>query len=1003
MTRCSNCGQENPEGFRFCGSCGAELTAESAAREVRKTVTVLFCDVTGSTSLGEQLDPETLRRTMSRYFEEIRRVVERHGGTVEKFIGDAAMAVFGIPRAHEDDALRAMRAAGEIRDRMTALGAELGIALSFRTGVNTGEVVAGEGETLVTGDAVNVAARLEQAASPGEVLLGRSTLALVRDAVVVDEVEPLQLKGKRDPVAAYRLVSIDPSADAVTRRLDAPLVGRERERARLAGDFELAMAERACHLFTLLGPAGVGKSRLVAEFVADVGGQADVLRAHCLHYGEDITYWPLVEILLGIGVEPETVIGTSPAETQLAFRKLLEARARERPQVVVLDDIQWAEEVFLDLIEHVADWSRDSPILLLCIARPELLEGRPNWGGGKLNATTILLEPLSAEDSEQLVDELRGEAEIDADARRRIIAAAEGNPLFLEEMLAMAADDPGGELVVPPTIQALLQARLDRLAAAERDVIGRGAVEGEVFHRGVVQELAPEAAREEVPSNLQTLVRKDVIRPEQPVFADDDAFRFRHLLIRDAAYDSLPKETRADLHERFAGWLEEHGGLVELDEIAGYHLEQAYRNREALDASDSRLPGLGRRTADRLSHAGRGALSRGDLLAARGLFTRAAALLPRGDEARLEILRALQWPLSEAGDPDEMRLAIEELEASKEPRFRLFAKTMRLWLTLVVGEGELEWKDEREQVEQVRHELERVDDDLASAWLEFISFAVSWRALRAEEGRGAVLRGAEHAERAGQPALAGWLRQWEGAALTFGPIPVAEVLQMAEDTASVTTSAVERSGVLRRTGRMLACQRQFDLARARYREGVALTRDLGMLREAAGSDQGLAFIEQRAGDWDAAEAALRAGAEELAALGDTGFYPTTLANLAEVLALRGGADDEALSLCAQARAVMSQADLDPVTHVDAVEGFLAARRGDHLEGERLVRKAIEMLAETDFYEQAGGYRLLLARTLIEGGKPDEARVAASEALAIFEAKGDEPAADWAREILASLG
>jgi class 3 adenylate cyclase len=552
MAICASCGQENPDGFRFCGACGAELTVALTAREVRKTVTVLFCDVTGSTSLGEQLDPETLRRTMSRYFEEIRSIVERHGGTVEKFVGDAVMTVFGIPRAHEDDALRAVRAAAEIRDRIDALGDELGIALSFRTGVNTGEVVAGEGETLVTGDAVNVAARLEQAASPGHVLIGAATLALVRDAVVVEELEPLEFKGKREPVAAYRLVSVDPSAEAVARRLDAPLIGRERERARLAGDFEHAVAERACHLFTLLGPAGVGKSRLVVEFIADVGENADVLRARCLPYGDDITYWPLVEILLAVGAQPQSVIGGSPVETQLAFRKLLESRAAERPQVVVLDDIQWAEELFLDLIEHVADLSRDCPIFLLCIARQELLELRPGWGGGKLNATTILLEPLSADECERLVDELIAGSEIDADVRRRVIAAADGNPLFLEEMLAMASEGGEEELVVPPTIQALLQARLDRLGTAERDVIGRGSVEGEVFHRGAVEELAPEAARIGVPAHLQTLVRKDVIRPEQPIFADDDAFRFRHLLIRDAAYDSLPKETRAVLHERFA-------------------------------------------------------------------------------------------------------------------------------------------------------------------------------------------------------------------------------------------------------------------------------------------------------------------------------------------------------------------------------------------------------------------------------------------------------------------
>ncbi len=601
MPTCQACGQESPEGFRFCGACGAELAPAAAPREVRKTVTVVFCDVTGSTALGERLDPEAMRRTMGRYFEEIRQIVERHGGTVEKFIGDAVMAVFGIPVAHEDDALRAVRAVAEIRERLAALGEELSVALSFRTGVNTGEVVAGDGETLVTGDAVNVAARLEQAAPTGEILIGAETLSLVRDAVTVEPVEPLELKGKREAVPAFRLVAVDATAEAFARHLDAPLVGRVREQQRLRADFESVVSERACHLFTLLGPAGVGKSRLVAEFLAHAT-DADVLRARCLHYGEDITYWPLVEILLALDVQPETVIGGSPADTQLAFRKLLEARAVERPQIVLLDDIQWAEPIFLDLIEHVADWSRDAPIFLLCVARPELLELRPGWGGGKLNATTILLEALSGEDCELLISRLAGGAQLSEDLRRRILQAADGNPLFIEEMLATVDEDGGdGEVVVPPTIQALLQSRLDRLGAGERDMIGRGAVEGQVFHRGTVQELAPEPERADVPTHLLSLVRKEMIRPDQPTFPEEEAFRFRHLLIRDAAYDALPKETRAELHERFAGWLEQHGTLVEQDEIVGYHLERAHRNRAELDSADPRLDGLARRAVKRLA------------------------------------------------------------------------------------------------------------------------------------------------------------------------------------------------------------------------------------------------------------------------------------------------------------------------------------------------------------------------------------------------------------------
>jgi class 3 adenylate cyclase/tetratricopeptide (TPR) repeat protein len=999
VTACPRCASQNPDGARFCNACGAELASPRRGQEQRKTVTVLFCDVTGSTALGEQLDPENLRRTMGRYFEEIRRIVERHGGTVEKFIGDAMMAVFGIPLAHEDDALRAVRAAAEIRERIRSLADELGVALSFRTGLNTGEVVAGEGETLITGDAVNVAARLEQAAPPGDVLIGAATLALVRDAVAVEAVEPLELKGKRDAVVAHRLVSVDPTAEAWARRHDAPLVGRVRERGRLVGDFEQAVAERACHLFTLLGPAGVGKSRLVEEFLADVGERAAVLRARCPHYGEDITYWPLVEILLAIGIEPESVIGTSPADTQLAFRKLLESRAAKRPQIVVLDDLQWAEELFLGLVEHVADWSRDAPILLLCIARPELLELRPAWGGGKLNATTVLLEPLSAGDCERLIDELAGDVAIDVDVRRRILTAADGNPLFLEEMLAMVAEGDGDEVVVPPTIQALLQARLDRLAAGERDIVGRGSVEGQVFHRAVVQELAPEVGRDGVAAHLASLVRKDLVRPEQATFVGDDAFRFRHLLIRDAAYDALPKLTRAELHERFAGWLVAHGGLVELDEVAGYHFEHAYRNRVALDSADARLAELGSRAAQHLAQAARGAQGRGDLGAARGLFRRAVALLPQGDDARLQILWELQWPLSEVGEHDEIRGAIAELGRSANRPFRLAADVLKAYLPISTGEFVAERAEE--EVAALRKAMEQTGDELGRAWVELLSFLLSWSALRTEDARAAVLRGSTHAERAGQPALAGWFRSWDTAALVFGRTPAAEVIRLLEPTLQATTSPQARAGTLRALGRMHACRLEFDRGRELYREGVTLTREAGMLRQAAAASQGLAFIEICAGDLVAAETVLRDGIAVLETMHDAGFYPSCVCHLAGLL-VRQGRDHEASTWVARACERIGPSDLDCVVRALGLEGLLAARRGEHAQGERQAREAVGMIAASDAYFVPGISWMFLAQTLIECGKPDDARAAAAEALALYEVKGDIPAANWARELLAPL-
>ena len=668
----------------------------------------MFADVTGSTALGERLDPEAMRRVMGRYFDEMSAVIERHGGTVEKFIGDAVMAVFGIPQLHEDDALRAVRAADGMRAALETLNHDLerdhGVGLTARIGVNTGEVVAGDpsgGQRLVTGDAVNVAARLEQAAAPGEILLGESTHRLVRDAVEVTPVEPLDLKGKAEPVHASRLDVVLEDTAGHARHLDSAMVGRHKELEMLERALDRVVTERTSHLFTLLGPAGVGKSRLVWEFVAGPGTEATVLRGRCLSYGEGITYFPLFEIVQeAAGVERTDDLATARSKLatlaegaedrdrivslvagmlswgepvaaedgQWGVRKLLEHLAHERPLVCVFDDIHWAEPNFLELVEHLADWTRDAPLLLLCVARPELLELRPDWGGGKMNASTILLEPLAGDEVSHLVDNLLGRADIPAAARARILEAAEGNPLFVEEMLGMLIDDgllrfeegawraveDLAHVTVPPTIQLLLAARLDRLDAEERAVIERGAVEGKVFHAGAVTTLTPERLRPQVPTRLLALARKELIRPDRAEFAGEDAFRFRHLLIRDAAYRAMPKEQRADLHQRFAEWLEGAAGerLAEYEEILGYHLEQAYRYRAELGPPDEAMKDLGRSAAARLISSAERARERGDFAVAERLLT-GAAEISDGTTPRAIPLRALPDAVREERLPRE--------------------------------------------------------------------------------------------------------------------------------------------------------------------------------------------------------------------------------------------------------------------------------------------------------------------------------------------------------------
>src|SRR5512132_3747541 len=415
-----------------------------ARLRVRKTVTVVFCDLVGSTALGERTDPEVLRELMGRYHAELRAILERHGGTVEKFVGDAAMAVFGLPQVHEDDALRAVGAAVEMRDAVSALGLEL------RIGVNTGEVGAGTGEALVTGDAVNVAARLEQAGMPGEILLGEQTYRLVSDAVEADPVEPIEAKGKTEPLRAYRLRRVLEGATPFSRRLDSPLVGREDELMQIERAFAGAERDRSCQLFTIIGLPGIGKSRLSHELENRLAERALVVRGHCLSYGDGITYWPLLEILRDLGGRNDIVarlegeidardivndvfagIGLAegslrPEETSRAVRRLFEALATRQPLVVVLDDIHWAEPTFLDLLDHVADLSHDAPILLLCLSRPELLDDRPGWGSGKHNAATLLLDPLSDDEAETLVATLAG-GDVDDTVRARISSAADGN------------------------------------------------------------------------------------------------------------------------------------------------------------------------------------------------------------------------------------------------------------------------------------------------------------------------------------------------------------------------------------------------------------------------------------------------------------------------------------------------------------------------------------------------------------------------------------------------
>jgi len=477
VVRCPDCGEENPERFRLCGYCGAQLSRPVAAEEVRKTVTVVFCDLKGSTSLGERLDSESLREVLSVYFAAMKQVLERHGGTVEKYIGDAIMAVFGLPRLHEDDALRAVRAAFEMRTALQDLNLRLhttwGVSLENRTGVCTGEVVTGDpasGQRLATGDTVNVAARLEQAAHDGEVLIGETTWRLVKDTVIVEPTEPLHLKGKTKRVRAYRLMGVS-SGEAIVRRVDLAVVGREEEFRRLLEAFNRTIGSSRCEVVTLLGQAGLGKSRLIEEFIRYVGGHAQVLRGRCLSYGDGITFWPIAEAFRqAAGILPDDTDEAARAklwsltgghedaalrtwslmgfgsgaygkdELLWSVRAVLERIAHRWPLVLVLDDIHWAEPILLDLIEHVADTSADVPLLIICAARHEVLDDPPGFLAGRHGAQVIELQELSRTDTARVLKNLIGDLQLPAALEDRILSVADGNPLFAEQMISMLID-----------------------------------------------------------------------------------------------------------------------------------------------------------------------------------------------------------------------------------------------------------------------------------------------------------------------------------------------------------------------------------------------------------------------------------------------------------------------------------------------------------------------------------------------------------------------------------
>ncbi len=984
----------------------------------RRTVTVLFADVADSTPLGERLDPESLRQVMSRYFDGMCGVLEGHGGTVEKFIGDAVMAVFGIPELHEDDALRAVRAATELRGALARLNDELerevGVRIGIRVGVNTGEVVAGDGiggQRLVTGDPVNVAKRLEEAARTGEILLGETTRKLVENAAILEPRDELTVKGKAEPIVAWNVLGVIEGAPAYARRLDAPLVGRGEELRTLRDAFDDAVTDRCCHLVTIVGPAGIGKSRLAAELCRSLRGEARVLSGRCLPYGDGITFWPLVQIVGVLGsdegvrdiladaedadVVAERVLGAvgptpsaaAGGEMFWAVRRLFEELAREQPLVILIEDIHWAEPTLLDLLEYLAGWTNDAPVLLLCLTRADLIDERPVWLTSK-TGTSLMLGPLTAAESQALLEEIAHEWPLDAAARARIAEAAEGNPLYVEQMAAMLAEGEPAD-AIPPSIQALLAARLDRLPIEERAVLERAAVAGKEFGRGALVQLSPEEERADLDARLLNLARKDLLaaRPGR-----EDAYRFRHALIRDAAYAGIPKELRAQLHKRFANWAARTnaGRAGELDEIVGYHLEQAYRYREQLGPVDDPARGVAERAGELLGGAGHRAFARGDMPAAVNLLARAASLLPDEHPTRLETLPELGSALMKTGDfgrvDEVLSEALARAAEAGDKRLELRTLIEREFFRTFTSPG----NSPAELIRVAEHAiplLEELGDHLGLAkawWLRSEADVIAGRwGARAE----ALERALEHARRVPDAREESTVVALLAQALEYGPTPVPEAIRRCEEIRDAAPDDASVAAIASTLGALHAMEGDFDEARELCEQARALWEQVGRRYLRMGGSLAAASVELLAGDPEAAVRELRWAYDELERMGERGMRSTVAAFLAQALVAQGRYQ-EAEEFTQISEETGAEADVVTQAIWRSTRAHALAHRGNVDLAEQLAREAIELAAGTDFLDLQAEALLGLAEVLRAAGRAESARPLVELAKSTYERKGN---------------
>ena len=988
----------------------------------RRPVTVLCLVLHVASSSGTGLDPEAHEAVNEHSVSRLSAILERHGGKLAISAGERLAGVFGAASVHEDDALRAARASLETRSALVA-EADLvlqryGASLECRFGVATAEaLVGGPGPLRFAGAAEAQAVALAEAAEVGQILIGRQTQELAAAAIETEDAGPDRFI-LRSAHAAVRPLAL---------RLDAPLVGRNEEIRQLEAACVQAAREQVTVLVTVIGEAGLGKTRLVHELTRRLGPEVNVLTGRCLPYGEGITFWPLREMVRQAGADPESpdriknlldgeadaaqvadrlshALGpgnqgrSDAAEIFWAARRLLETLARSRPLLVIFEDLHWAEPTFLDLVESLAVQAGRSPLILVCNARPELLEQRPAWAAGTERAVSIELMPLPDGPSVELLESLAGDQLLPRSTRARVLETAAGNPLYLEQLAVSLSEQAGSQIrpVLPPTIQALLTARLQRLGPGASSVLARAAVIGKEFAVAAVQELLPPEARDPLSRNLQTLVAKGLVERLPPVKSRAEDHGFRHILIQEAAYRAIPKSLRAELHHRFADYLEYvfWEPATQRPEILGYHLEQSVRYLSELRPAEAQSSPLSRRAAVHLENAGRAAHDRGDALAAMNLLTRAATLLPPDDPTLARLYTGLGTALTEVGQLEKARVTLDQAQriaaVNGDEGQRAHARVQALLSGFKLAPNKAA-TEIAQALPELRNEFARGPDEVGLCQTLQLEAAVYWNHASSAAAEDAWQRAAEYARRSNDRRQLAEILGWLASAALWGPTPAAEGIRRCEDYLDeIGNHPRGEAVVLLHMAGLYAMQDKIEIAHATLNRAKSRLETLGPTMTAAVT-QPAAFIAMLAGDPVTAEMHLRLEYESLSQMGDKGTLATTAALLARAIAAQGERRyAEATKLIAISQEVAVDEDISAQIICQGLSARILADRGRHAEAVELASSAVALAAQTDQLSPRAEALLDLAQVLAASGRVSEAHAAATQALDLYQRKGNLP-------------